>query len=265
MDDGSGKLLREENLEPVCPGMWAAVVAGYLHNYGDAIARSKPAAAQASPVQAAPLQATATDKPAAAQTSPVQAAPLRAAPVQAAPVQAAPVQAAPVPSTTTGARLSGAPALPPRHFDPQDRVRVVALQTQPALNGSLGTILEWEAEQERWKVLMDDGAGKLFRSQPPAASPAATEPINLDVADSASDETIGQRSRYELQPGSRIQVVDLKRQKERNASKGTALEWVEQIERWKVVLDDGSSLLLRTNHLLPIGRGWDSTSAQTCE
>ncbi|CAL1158943.1 unnamed protein product, partial [Cladocopium goreaui] len=75
---------------------------------------------------------------------------------------------------------------------------------------------------------------------------------------------------YQLQPGSRIQVVDLKRQKERNGSKGSALEtlgWEFSVEKGmgkkdagdtedtpciQVVLDDGSSVLLRTNHLLPI-------------
>jgi len=309
-------------------------------------------------------------------------------------------------------RSSSKPTLPPRHFDPQDRVQVVGLQTQPSLNGCLGTILEWDADQERWKVLMDDGSGKLFRPNnlepfrkeraavptPPSMDEAprkrevlsqhrsihpgarvrlrglqqwqikdqcgtivdwdraddkdrfqvrlddgaghslrainlevlsdsvssssrvrvkglrsqsdlngqlgtvrrwdVTEerwqvmmdfgvtkmfrPINLEPAEPADglevphpetgcdDRPNGRLERnptrsYQLQAGSRVQVVDLKQQKERNGSKGSALEWVEQIERWKVVLDDGSSLLLRPAHMVAIGRGWDSTTAQTCE
>lgn len=160
-------------------------------------------------------------------------------------------------------------------------VRILKLQKRPELNGQLGTVVGWDTVEDRCQVRLGDGSGLLLKAcnmepVPKDAWRRKTHPARVKTSSSQQqwqmnglcgtnvEETIREPC-YQLQPGSRIQVVDLKRQKERNGSKGSALEWVEQIERWKVVLDDGSSVLLRTNHLLPIGRGWDSSTAQTCE
>jgi len=160
-------------------------------------------------------------------------------------------------------------------------VRLLGLQKRPELNGQLGTVVGWDTVEDRCQVRLGDGSGLLLKAcnmepVPKDAWRRKTHPARVKTSSSQQqwqmnglcgtnvEETIREPC-YQLQPGSRIQVVDLKRQKERNGSKGSALEWVEQIERWKVVLDDGSSVLLRTNHLLPIGRGWDSSTAQTCE
>ncbi|CAK9057108.1 unnamed protein product [Durusdinium trenchii] len=111
---------------------------------------------------------------------------------------------------------------------------------------------------------MDVGAEKMFRPNNLELGPEETGPRPLDSLSGKLGFAPPARS-YTLRAGCRIQVFDLKRQTELNGSMGVALEWVQQIERWKVVLDDGSSLLLRPAHLTAVGKGWDSASAQTCE
>ncbi|CAE7500671.1 unnamed protein product, partial [Symbiodinium necroappetens] len=49
-------------------------------------------------------------------------------------------------------------------FSPGQFVRVVGLKAKGELNGKVGLLVEWDKAKNYWKVRMEDGSGKAFRS-----------------------------------------------------------------------------------------------------
>jgi len=117
-------------------------------------------------------------------------------------------------------------------WQPGSRVCVDGLKTQPHLNGQLGTLVEWDDRQERWKVRMDDGSGKMFK--------IVNMKVPEDVAVTADSEN------HHLQPGTRVCVCGLKAQPQLNGQLGTVIEWDDLQERWKVRMDDGTGKMFKS-------------------
>merc|ERR1719217_1932533 len=80
-------------------------------------------------------------------------------------------------------------------FRSGQRVRVVGLKARPELNGLEGTVNEWDETQGRWKVRMDDGAGKMYKPENMEVvaeqSGGAAAPPPAPVADAASSTQQG--------------------------------------------------------------------------
>ena len=106
------------------------------------------------------------------------------------------------------------------------------LKAQQLLNGQLGTAVEWDEGEGRWKVMMDDGSGKLLRAAnlevleagegPPSPSEAVPSPISHEPGAEA------------ISPGARVRAHGLQAQPQLNGQLGTAVEWDEGEGRWKV-------------------------------
>jgi len=143
------------------------------------------------------------------------------------------------------------------------RVRVKGLQARPDLNGCLGSVVEWDAGEGRWKVLMDDGSGKMLRasnleeckagaSADASAVPAAAATANIS---SSPDDS----ARGPFLPGQQVQVKGLQARPDLNGSKGTVVEWDSGEARWKVRMEDGSGKMFKPSNI----DLWESAAAQT--
>mmetsp|Transcript_63990 Transcript_63990/g.142333 ORF Transcript_63990/g.142333 Transcript_63990/m.142333 type:complete len:271 (+) Transcript_63990:1-813(+) len=185
------------------------------------------------------------------------------------------------------------------------RVRLIGLRSNAELNGQFGTVQAWDPADERWKVLLASGAAKVFRpanlkivqgdeevadapqtleslpalpatevpnahaaadtlAREPATSEVPARPLALARAVETQREVRAEppaASQLPLNAGSRIVVNNLE-SLERDGKLGTALEFVEQIDRWKVVLDDGTSVLIGSSNLCVLNCGWNSKAAQ---
>ena len=88
------------------------------------------------------------------------------------------------------------------------------LKAQPQLNGQLGTAVEWDEGEGRWKVMMDDGAGKMLRAAnlelmeagegPPSPNVAVPSSISRDPGAEPGLCTAA------ISPGARVRAHSLK-------------------------------------------------------
>ena len=53
----------------------------------------------------------------------------------------------------------------PRSFQAGDRVRIIDLRERQELNGRHGWVVDWDVREGRWKVVTEDGAGKLLKPE----------------------------------------------------------------------------------------------------
>jgi len=120
---------------------------------------------------------------------------------------------------------------------PGMRVCIVGLVTQSDLNGQNGSLIEWDPVQERWKVRLDDGSGKLLKT------------TNLRLVDPLVVQRVEDLSSDGMRAGTRVRVAGLKTQTQLNGHTGTLVEWDSEQERWKVRMDDGSGKLLKLVNL----------------
>jgi len=131
------------------------------------------------------------------------------------------------------------------------RVRVHGIQTLPQLNGQLGRVFEWDIGFGRWKVMLDSGSNKLLKE------------VNLEVVDSSHTGVPSQdwmnpldmpRSSTSMPltsvfPGARVCIVGLQDRPELNGQYGRAIEFVSELARWKVLLDNRAGKMIRTVNL----------------
>ncbi|CAK0888950.1 unnamed protein product, partial [Prorocentrum cordatum] len=153
---------------------------------------------------------------------------------------------------------------------PQSRVSVCGIKAQPELNGQLGTVVEWSTERRRWKVLMDDGTGKLFKpanlraSQEDLGGGGFHPPTREHVEEEEEEEGFAQdhfvdgqlsaqAAAAHMGPGSEVLVVGLRARPELNGQRGTVVEWDGAELRWKVAMDDGSGKMFREANLTLCG------------
>lgn len=143
----------------------------------------------------------------------------------------------------------------PVSLAPASRVQIIGLRAQPYLNGQLGTVVEWDDAEGRWRLLMDDGCGKMLR---PANLELVTELPTTSLqcgSDSSTCSAVGSSSRpLSLSVGMRIEVTGLQALPELNGQQGELVEWVESEERWRVRMDDGCGKLLKPSSMQAVLR-----------
>lgn len=126
------------------------------------------------------------------------------------------------------------------------------LVTRADLNGSTGRIVEFDASEGRWRVLMDDGSGLLLRPsnirQPACAKPAVDVSSNLTF-EVTEDTDCVQADMGPLHPGDRVRICRLRARHDLNGKEGVLFEYDPTEGRWKVVMDDGSRLVLKPCNL----------------
>ncbi|CAK0797088.1 unnamed protein product [Prorocentrum cordatum] len=131
------------------------------------------------------------------------------------------------------------------------RVIVSGIRAQPHLNGQLGTAVEFDSAEERWKVVMDDGSRKMFRPGSLTACEHMPAPVRADAEPrqatasctregGIATEAGGAPALTAIQPGSRVAVSGTGAPVRLHGQVGTAVEFDEHEDRWSVALDDGS-------------------------
>lgn len=135
------------------------------------------------------------------------------------------------------------------------RVVVYGLQARGDLNGQEGTLVEYDYDQGRWRVRMDDGSGKLLRAvnlkpctELTGSSQALPSPVGA-VPEVASPAQHAASASSDLVPGMRVRIVNLKARSDLNGKEGELREYVEDEERWKVWMEDGFGKMLRPGNL----------------
>lgn len=136
-------------------------------------------------------------------------------------------------------------------FQPGQRVRIVSLQAQPALNGMKGVLIDFDHVLGRWKVHMDDGTGKALK---PAHLQLVTDapqeptavPLPTCAPEPASPPSVAQ---FADLVGRRVQICGLRARTDLNGLSGTVDSWDESERRWKVRMDDESCKLLKVENL----------------
>lgn len=124
-----------------------------------------------------------------------------------------------------------------QQFLPGQEVRVKGLLARPDLNGQKGTIVELDFYEGRWKVRMQDGTGKLLKTE------------NLEIIGTTARLFPPTATNDAFKPGLRVRVKGLQSRPDLNGQGGSVLEPVNYQGRWKVLLDDGTSKLLKTENL----------------
>jgi len=131
---------------------------------------------------------------------------------------------------------------------PGDRIRICRLRARHDLNGKEGVLYEYEPNEGRWKVFMDDGSrlvlkpcnlepgpGRVRDSAPEAAVPPTKVDVPLAVPS--------------LQAGGRIRAKGLVSRPNVNGKEGRLLEFMTDEERWRVQMDTGECFSLRPQNL----------------
>merc|ERR1719482_268387 len=133
-------------------------------------------------------------------------------------------------------------------FQVGDQVRVVGLQAKPELNGLEGKIVQWDANESRWRVRLQDGTGKMLKSlnlQVVAATQMAS--VSLPSAFAAPPPAAGDSTQFT--PGQRVRIAHLQARPELNGLEGTIVQWDVAEERWRIRMDDGTGKMLRAANL----------------
>jgi len=171
-----------------------------------------------------------------------------------------------------------------------DIVAVSGLQARAELNGQIGQLVAWDEMAERWKVRLLDGTGKSFKAanlklctsveQHEARTPAvphtafATQPhVQLAGRETGAEDAVrtqgsgqltsallpicsshlGRSNSHNFFPGARVRVFGLRDQFHFNGKVGVLVAWDRSQERWRVMMDDGSGILLRPANLELLG------------
>eukprot|EP00929_Paragymnodinium_shiwhaense_P076828 TRINITY_DN39550_c0_g2_i1.p1 TRINITY_DN39550_c0_g2~~TRINITY_DN39550_c0_g2_i1.p1 ORF type:complete len:937 (-),score=114.05 TRINITY_DN39550_c0_g2_i1:615-3425(-) len=104
---------------------------------------------------------------------------------------------------------------------PGARVVINGLKDCPGMNGSPGRVLCFNEDLRRWQVRLDDGSGKLVKTD------------NLRC----------------VSPGTRVIIVDHVEQPQLNSATGTAQQFDAETEKWEVLLDSGRLLQFKAGNL----------------
>uniref|UniRef100_A0A6T1ECE3 Uncharacterized protein n=1 Tax=Alexandrium monilatum TaxID=311494 RepID=A0A6T1ECE3_9DINO len=109
------------------------------------------------------------------------------------------------------------------------RVRVQNLQARPEFNGEEGALLDYSPEEGRWRVVLRNGCGLSVRP-----------------------DTLAPASGLEVHTGPRplrVRVTGVEDQSELNGREGTLCEQSRADNSWRVVLDGGGGINLRSANL----------------
>ncbi|CAE8656836.1 unnamed protein product [Polarella glacialis] len=170
-----------------------------------------------------------------------------------------------------------------------ERVRVGGLKARPDLNGCLGTVVEWDQGEARWKaeaaarsavvssdnflmtqVLMDDGSRRMLRSSNLELSSASAVTASVPPPMSSSSPAVGSAAMpsgpaASIAPGGRIRVGGLQARPDLNGCLGTVLNWDETEDRWKVRMDNGSGKMFKSRNLEVCGEAPAQVASQEAQ
>lgn len=139
------------------------------------------------------------------------------------------------------------------------QVRVTGLRSRPELNGRVGSLLELDGTTGRWNVVMIDHTGlslkpnNLEKLMPGNPSPECA--IGMTCASVRDDG----KDAKTLEAGMQVRVVGLRSRPELNGRAGSLLEFDVTLDRWNVLLTDGSGLSLKSEHVEILEHGACST------
>jgi len=133
-------------------------------------------------------------------------------------------------------------------------VLIRGLTARPDLNGRQGKLFEFDSDQGRWNVVMEDGSGLSLRPSNLDRVYAATDAMAKQPADCSCAEGAPRKGNFEgaaagLARGSRICIKGVRARPDLNGRHGTLHEFDVDQDRWNIVLDDGSGVALRTANL----------------
>jgi len=115
---------------------------------------------------------------------------------------------------------------------------IYGLKAQSELNGKPCEIVEFDEENVRWKVQLEDGTGKLIRRE------------SIRIPDSCGAIWKLTRPSFPaLRPGARIRASGLASKPEVNGQLGTVIDWDEKEQRWMVNMDDGARRSLKPGNV----------------
>lgn len=257
MDDGSGKALKDANLEVVPPTM----LPGYQPQRADGHDVSSPRESPAEPMPPANAMAQASSSSGISPGTRVEIGGLQARPelngqrgeVVSWEAEESRWKVRMDDGTGKMFKTQNMTALEPQlaraveegsgaALTPGCRVRVVGVKAQPHLNGSCGSVVEWDLAELRWRVWMDDDSGKAFK------------PANLQViayADAAPAVPAAPAGRGDISVGMRVVICGLQGRPELNGHKGEVAQWDAEEGKWKVRMDDGTGKILKAQNLKP--------------
>jgi len=154
-------------------------------------------------------------------------------------------------------------------------VKVRGLRARPELNGKEGSLLDFDAQEGRWRVVMDDGTGLRLQPQNLECGPrpqhqgAHTKAEEEDLAAAAwasaaggtaavggGDVDPGSPSTGALCPGARVRLIGPAAAVDcRGAAsaEGVALAAAGTEGRWHIVMSDGSGKSIRAENLEVVG------------
>jgi len=126
-------------------------------------------------------------------------------------------------------------------IEPGMRVRVAGLASRADLNGKQGTVSDFDSELGRWKVKLDDDSGLSLL------------PKNLEILhgdDSLQEcEAAPVGNLVDLVPDARVRICGLVARGDLNGQEGSLVDFDENDERWRIIMDDGSGKLMRPQNL----------------
>jgi len=115
-------------------------------------------------------------------------------------------------------------------------VTIVGIKSQAHLNGCIGIVVDWDAHEGRWKVRMEDGSGKMFKTEnlKPHDAPATALPSS--PSQPAAPRESGEAGASPLGEGMRVRICGVESRPELNGMLGTLVQFSEG--RWQVLVDD---------------------------
>jgi hypothetical protein len=131
-------------------------------------------------------------------------------------------------------------------LSPGMRVCIHGLLINKSTNGECGTTSSWDAEEQRWRVNMDNGARKAFKT-----ANLRLLPQSQQFQTSVASAMVMPRS-SEFSPGMEVCIVGLQNRPELNEQMGVIVTWDPQEFRWKVRMHNGEGIMARTVNLSQI-------------
>lgn len=120
------------------------------------------------------------------------------------------------------------------------RVCMVGLQSKPELNGCHGSLVEYSAQTQRWKVKLDS-TGEVIGASP--------QKLSILFAPYIATSTSGPAD--ELQVGTRVRLEGLQSSARLNGCQGVLADFDAQARRWTVKLDTtGETIRVQVKNLL---------------
>jgi len=134
------------------------------------------------------------------------------------------------------------------------RVEIHSVRSRPDLNGQWGRLLEFDHPESRWHIVLDTGTSLFLETinitrAPPSPGTSYVAP-NIAAAGAPCEDT---NAVDDVQPellrlGTQVQVHSLG--PELNGKEGELLEDGKEGEPWwRVLVDDGSNLILKASNL----------------